>query len=551
MTDPNVSYQIFENFIQKSYQRHFPEKRVKFNKYQHKLSNWITTGILKSIEFIDNLYKRLKLCAVDSFEYDAYKHNLKVYQGYLNQCIRTAKKEYYVNEFTKYKNDIRKTWETLKGIICKNKMKSEYPPFLMDMGQQISGDKNIADKFNEYFTQIGPSLANSIDIANMATFHTYLKKPNSSSFQFQYTDAPSVQKIINNLKPKSSAGHDNISSKLLRHMGEIVAYPLSIIINQSLCTGIFPNWLKLAKVIPLYKKDDNKSFGNYRPISLLSSLSKVFEKIVFDQLYEYLISNGLLFESQYGFRKQHSTELTALELTDRIRREIDENKIPFSVFLDLSKAFDTLNHHTLLSKLAYYGIKSTALQWFKSYLTERQQYVEYQDACSSTRELETGVPQGSVLGPLLFLIYVNDIHTVSKKLNFILYADDTTLTSPLCSFTHGAENDVCNVSSRINSELLKISDWLTVNKLSLNVEKTKFMIFHNYQRVIANEDIPDLKINDKHIERVSCFNFLGLTINEFMNWSTHSAKIANKISRTLGIMNRLKRYLRFSAMKLM
>ena len=247
---------------------------------------------------------------------------------------------------------------------------------------------------------------------------------------------PSVQKIIKNLKPKSSTGHDNISSKLLRKVGDIVAYPLSIIINQSLCTGIFPNRLKLAKVIPLYQKDDNKLFGNYRPISLLSSLSKVFEKIVFDQLYDYLITNGLLFERQYGFRKQHSTELVALELTDRIRREMDQNRIPFSVFLDLSKVFDTLNHHILLSKLEYYGIRSKALQWFKSYLTERQQFVEYQNVCSSTRELETGVPQGSVLGPLL--IYVNDIHTVSNKLNFILYADDTTLTSPLCSLTHGA-----------------------------------------------------------------------------------------------------------------
>ena len=127
-TDPSATYQIFENLIQKSYQRHFPEKRVKFNRYQHKLSNWITTGISKSIEFRDNLYKRL--CAVDSLEYDAYKHNLKVYQGYLNQCIRTARKEYYVNEFTKCKNNIRKTWDTLKGIICKNKMESEYPPFL-------------------------------------------------------------------------------------------------------------------------------------------------------------------------------------------------------------------------------------------------------------------------------------------------------------------------------------------------------------------------------------------------------------------------------------
>ena len=123
MTDPNGSYQTFENLIQNTYERHFPPKRVKFNKYQHKLSNWITTGILKSIEFRDNLYKRLKLCPIDSPEYETYKHNLKMYQGYLNQCIRTAKKEYYVNEFTKYKNDIRKTWDTLKGIICKNKMK--------------------------------------------------------------------------------------------------------------------------------------------------------------------------------------------------------------------------------------------------------------------------------------------------------------------------------------------------------------------------------------------------------------------------------------------
>ena len=209
---------------------------------------------------------------------------------------------------------------------------------------------------------------------------------------------------------------------------------------------------------------------------------------------------------------------------------MDQNRIPFSVFLDLSKTFDTLNHHILLSKLEYYGIRSTALLWFKCHLTERQQFVEYQNVCSSTRELGAGVPQESVWGHVLFLTYVNDIHTVSNKLNFILYAGDTSLTNPLCSFTHGAQNYVSHVSSQINSELLKISDWLTVNKLSINV---------------------DLQINDIKIERVSCFNFKGLTIYEFMNWSSHSAKIANRFSRTLGIMNRLKRYLPLSAMKLM
>ena len=304
-------------------------------------------------------------------------------------------------------------------------------------------------------------------------------------------------------------------------------------------------------MIPLYKKDDNKLFGNYRPISLLSSISKIFERVAFNQLYDYFSSNGLLYESQYGFRKLHSTKLAALEFTDRISQEMDAKKIPFSIFLDLSKAFDTLDHNVLLSKLNYYGIKDTALDWFKSYLTNRTQYVDCNGISSSIREIETGVPQGSILGPLLFIIYMNDIHTVSDNLNFILYADDTTLSSPMCSFTRGCDGNIDIVSTLINSELNKIADWLAVNKLSLNVQKTKFMIFHYRQRVLTENDIPCLMINNTLIERVTEFNFLGLTVNEYMNWNSHTQKIANKISRTLGVMNRLKRYLPISAMKLM
>ena len=480
------------------------------------------------------------------------EYNLKTYNGYLKQCIRTAKREYYVHEFTKYKNDIRKTWDTLKDIINTKKSKSDFPPYFTDLGIKISGSKTIADKFNEYFTKIGPELARSIYTSHKIPFDNYLKSPCQLPFQFQYTTPDSIEKMIGDLKPKSSAGYDNLSSKLLTvYIKCIISRPLSIIINQSLCSGIFPSKLKLAKVIPLYKKEDQRVFGNYRPISLLSSISKIFEKDAFKQILEYFTSNNLLFESQYGFRENHSTELAALEFIDRIKLEMDRKKIPISIFMDLSKAFDTLNHDILLTKIQYYGIQGIALNWFQSYLTNRSQYVQYNDTSSSIREIETGVPQGSILGPLLFIIYMNDIHTVSDKFSFILYADDTTLISPLCSFSHCSHNNMNYVSTMINLELTKISDWLAVNKLSLNAAKTKFMLFHNYQKIIDEDDIPHLTINDTVVGRVTEFNFLGLTINECMNWNSHSSKISNKISRTLGVMIRLKRYLPFSALKLM
>ena len=382
----------------------------------------------------------------------------------------------------------------------KKKSKVEFPTYFLNNGKYVCGVKNIADKFNEYFTEIGPSLASEIDVSNKSPFNTYLTSPCTSSFHFQYTNPSGILKIIQGLKPKTSAGYDHLSSKVLKDIADIVSTPLSIIINQSLCSGIFPSKLKIAKVFPLFKKGDIQLFGNYRPISLLSSVSKVFEKAAYGQLYEYSSSHALFYDSQYGFRKYHSTELAALELVDRIHKEIDENKIPFSVFLDLSKAFDTLDHDILLHKLQYYGITGTALDWFRSYLTERYQYVDYNGASSSMKLLTTGVPQGSILGPLLFIIYMNDIHTVSDNLNFILYADDTTFTSPLCSFTYGGYHDINRVSTLINSEITKISEWLSVNKLSLNANKTKFMIFHNYQKVMTDSDIPQLEINNTRLK---------------------------------------------------
>ena len=321
---------------------------------------------------------------------------------------------------------------------------------------------------------------------------------------------------------------------------------LTIVINQSLITGIFPTRMKIAKVIPLFKKENQHILDNYRPISLLPAMSKVLEKVVFNQVYEYFDKNRLFYKNQYGFRKLHSTELASLEISDIICEGMDQGKIPLSIFLDLSKAFDTLDHQILLSKLKYYGLDNTALNWFNSYLTDRTQFVDFDDVYSETRTIKTGVPQGSILGPLLFIIYMNDIHIASDKFHAILYADDTNLVSSLCSFNVNISNNdpigISALSTNINYELQQITDWLEINKLSLNIKKTKFMVFHYHQKNV-DKYIPELSIYGHSIERVTQFNFLGLTIDENLNWQAHIQKVSNRISRALGVLSKVKRYL--------
>ena len=322
---------------------------------------------------------------------------------------------------------------------------------------------------------------------------------------------------------------------------------LTLIINQSLCTGIVPHSSKIAKITPIYKKDDIHITDNYRPISLLPIISKVLEKVVFLQLYDYFVKNNLLYDSQYGFRKLHSTELASLEFTDKIINNLDQGKLPLAIFLDLSKAFDTIDHSILIHKLHYYGVRGTSLDWFKSYLCNRTQFVQYNDCNSSQSKITTGVPQGSILGPLLFIIYMNDISTVTNKFHFTLYADDTSLVEPLCSFTSDLNNQT-EVADSINKELKLITDWLCLNKLSLNAKKTKLMIFHHRQRNITKFKLK-LQINDTEIEQVSQFNFLGLMLDECLTWNPHIQKISAKISVVNGTLRRLKKFLPCNILK--
>ena len=294
----------------------------------------------------------------------------------------------------------------------------------------INDTAEIVNKFNEFFINIGPNLISNVSTVSHETHHKYLTRNTLTSFNSSLVDENHIAKTLASLRTKNSSGHDGISTKLLKFISPALLKPLTIVIKQSLITGIFPDELKIAKVIPLFKKNDASVIDNYRPISLLPSISKLFEKVVFLQLSEYFTCSKLLHEGQYGFRENHSTELASVELMDRIISAVDRKTLPITIFMDLSKAFDTLNHN-ILDKLYHYGIRETALCWFKDHLTNRQQYVEIDDTASDKRVITTGIPQGSILGPLLFLIYMNDISYTSQLFKFILYADDTTLFSSI------------------------------------------------------------------------------------------------------------------------
>ena len=276
------------------------------------------------------------------------------------------------------------------------------------------------------------------------------------------------------IKLKSSTGHDKLSNKLVKEIIQPIARPLTHIFNLSLSTGVVPDIFKLAKVIPIFKTGDKCNPNNYRPISLLPAFSKILEKIVHKRLLKFLCKHNIIYPQQYGFLKGRSTEQAMADIILMISNAIDNKSLSLGIFLDLSKAFDSISHKILLQKLSRYGIRGVSLKWFNSYLSGRLQYVLNDNVTSSSQSINAGVPQGSVLGPLLFLLYINDMPLISTVLNYILFADDTTAiyNSP----------SIDDLFLTVNAELSKLNNWFAANELLINVSKTNFVIFMNQQK---------------------------------------------------------------------
>ena len=521
--DAQQSYSMFHNHFLQVYDKSFPLKTFKNNYKNRKI--WLTEGLKNSIKRKNRLYNiMLKQPTLNN------EHNYKLYKRVLNRSLRLAEKEFYDKIFENNKNNLIKSWQIIKNIINKNK--GIQLPTNFKINNQLVNDKNyIAESFNKFYVNIGSTLAQDIPACRGNPLD-YIVNANVNSIYLNPVQDTEVINIIKELKA-SSPGWDDISPKIVKATYDKFIIPLTRVLNLSILNGVCPNEVKIAKVIPLYKNGDSMLINNYRPVSILPFFSKILEKLMYNRLISFINTHKVLSKYQFGFRKGHSTSYALVTLVDKIATALDQGDSVLGIFLDLSKAFDTVNHDILLMKLNNYGFRGICLDWLASYLRNRKQFVTYDNFKSALGNISCGVPQGSILGPLLFLVYINDLTNVSDKLFSILYADDTNL------FIQG--KDINKLISVMNEELHKILKWLNINRLSLNINKTHFMVFKSQK---SNVNYDALYINNMIINKVEKTKFLGVIIDAKLNWTHHITYVKGKLSRGIGIICKARKVLK-------
>ncbi len=516
------SYHIFIKLFTELYDKHFPKITKQINiKQQSK--PWITAGIIKSIKTRNKLYKSYL-----SNPNDTNKSRYIKYRNKLTNLIKFSCKKHYADLFNTHKHNIKNTWNTINKVLGKSSSPSN-PSYFLDGSSKLSDPGSISNKFNSFFAEIGPKLASQIH--STSSFADFLKDPQPNSIFFNPTHESEILNIVNKFKNGKSAGYDDISPSVVKHVICHISKPLTHIFNLSFSSGVFPSALKIAKIIPVFKKGDPHTFSNYRPISLLPCFSKILERLIFNRLDNFLTHFNILHNNQYGFRKHHSTDLALLDIYNKISSSLALHHHTIGIFLDLSKAFDTIDHNILLTKLQHYGIRGRAFDLLSSYLHNRLQFTSYDSHSSDFLPVSCGVPQGSILGPLLFLLYVNDIPVSSKHFSFVLFADDTNIFL--------SDPNLDTLINTFNTELEKVSNWFKSNKLSLNVSKTNYIFFNSKNKNHTKTKIK-IKIDNTEIHPVDDTKFLGVMIDKHLNWSTHIAKIENQISRNIGVLKKLR-----------
>ena len=515
-TNINAEAEYFHHKLYETYNINCPIRRktMSINKFKNP---WINYQLLNKIQTKHELFRLYKLGEISFDEYNQYKNSV-------TRELRTTKKRYYNNLFQLSNGNIRETWKNIKTLTNKKQNRNLIDKIIYDNAEATT-PANIANAFNDHFATVATKLDSSIPRTNTSPA-SFLDPPRMHSFYAPPTTATEVSSIISNFKTKG-CHLQSIPVYIFKYLKNLVAPTIAYLFNRTLTEGIFPECLKLARIVPIYKSDNKQDVSNYRPISTLPVLAKIFEKLMHSRLTRYIDHNNLITKHQFGFQTGLNTNDAILEFLDNAYHSLDKKKFLLAIYLDFSKAFDTVNHNILLLKLDNFGIRGNCLNWIKSYLTNRRHYVSISNASSNINTINSGVPQGSILGPLLFLLYINDFHKASNILNFVHFADDTTVF-------HSHSN--INVLTRTtNNELKTIDTWLRANRLSLNFTKTNFMLISNKHP----QRPPKIKLRTRSIKETKVVKFLAVLIDKRLSFTDHVKHITSKISRNTGVLRRV------------
>lgn len=481
-----------------------------------KRQEWITDGLITSCKTKDKLYKQMQKFPQDH----NLKNKLKTYKNALNRLLNITKINYYKQLVEKNKGNSRRLWNCFRNITNSNKKSTDIKQIKTKDGNVVTTEQEIANTFNDYFNQVGSSLAENIKPKQRTNF---VETKVSHSFFLKDTHIDEVLKTIMTLKLGKSPGADDITSELLREIDQFIAEPLVFIINKCFETGVFPDRLKTAVIKPIFKSGDKTICSNYRPISLISNIAKIVEKILTSRIVEYLDKFQIISQSQFGFRRARSTEDAMAALVTQVYDSLDKGDASMCIFVDLAKAFDTVSHEKLLNVLENLGFRGNTLCLLKSYLKNRTHCVSIGDVTSKSKQMTYGVPQGTVLGPVLFNIYLNDLYNITSSGYIVSFADDTAVFYRSSNWN--------NLKRLVQTDFVKIVQWFESRLLTINFEKTNFLPFTCYADTLPSFDTLTFHSEQNSIVIKSTKNikYLGVYIDNHLRWDYHVDYLTKKL----------------------